>query len=112
AGIGARVSVWGVARRATRSVFVHERAVADSDAVARVQRARAVEQLLVEVGAIRRAEILDHHDRALAHEPRVAGGREGILEMDLDVAAPERRAVLDVVLHAAVVAWHGLDDEP
>ena len=42
----------------------------------------------------------------------MARGRERVLEMDLDVAAPERRAVLDVVLHAAVVPGHGLDDEP
>ena len=77
-----------------------------------VQRPRAVEELLVEVGPVRRAEILDHDDPALAHEPRVAGGGERILEMDLDVAAPERRALLDVVLHAPVMAGHRLDDEP
>ena len=47
-------------RRAARSLQVGELAVADPDAVAVVQRLRARQRLLVEIGAVGRAEILDH----------------------------------------------------
>src|SRR4029078_8075827 len=60
-----------------------ELAVADADAVAVVQRLRARPQLLVEVGAVGGAEVLEHDDAALPRELGVAGGRERILEADL-----------------------------
>ena len=53
------------------------------------------EQLLVEVGAVGGAEVLDHDDAALAREPGVARGRERVLEADLRLIAaahaPRRR---------------------
>ena len=74
------------------TVHVGELAVADPHAVAAVQRLRPGHELLVEVGAVRRAEVLEHDDPAVAQQLRVAAGRERVLEPDLGlVAAPERR---------------------
>ena len=53
---------------ATRSISVHleaEFGVADAHAIAGMQRTRPVQQLLVEVGAIGRAQVFDHQDPAL-----------------------------------------------
>src|SRR5437867_252319 len=75
-------------------ILVRELGVSDPDAVAAVQRLGALQQLLVEVRPVRRAEVLDHHDRALPDQPRVARGGEGVLQADLGaVAAAEDRAL-------------------
>src|SRR5690349_22825889 len=97
---------------ARASVLVGERRVADADAVAGVEGLRAAQQLVVEVRAVRRAEVLDDEDRSLARQARVLRGGERILELDLDVAAAEYRALRDVVGHPAREAGHGADDEP
>ena len=57
-----------------------------------VQRLRAGQRLLVQVGAVGGAEILDHDHVSLARDPRVARGGERVLELDLDVSAAERSA--------------------
>src|SRR4051812_16369787 len=95
------------------TVHVGELAVADPHAVAGVQRLRAAEELLVEVRAVRRAEVLEHDDPALLDQPRVARGGERVLEADLRlVAAAHHRAVADVVLRAGRGARRALHDQP
>src|SRR5687767_7970011 len=76
-----------------------------------MQRLGPAQELLVEVRAVRRAEVLDHRDPSLALHARVSGRGERVLEDDLDVATPERRAAGDVVARAALVAGGALDDE-
>src|ERR1700722_12772680 len=81
---------------ATRSISAHlERAlaVADPHAVARVQRARRLQDLLVEVRAVGRAEVLDHDRVALLEDPRVARRRERVLETDLRAVAATEHEV-------------------
>src|SRR6185503_10045710 len=99
-------------RRAALLVDVSELAVADAHAVAAVQRLRAGQELLVQVRAVRGAEILQHHDPALSQQAGVAGGRERVLKADLGlVAAAHDRALADVVLHPRRVAGRALDDQ-
>ena len=75
AGVGV-VQVVGDAQHQWLALALEgELGVADADAVAGVQRLRAAQRLLVEVGAVRRAEVLEHDDVALRHEPRVARRR-------------------------------------
>ena len=77
-----------------------------------VQRLRAAEELLVEVGAVGGAEVLDHHHAALADDLRVARRGERVLQADLGlVAAAQHRALAEVVLHARRVAGRALDDQ-
>ncbi len=72
-----------------------------------------LQQLLVEVGAVGRAEILEHDDAALLVDARVARGGEGVLEADLGLlAAPEHEVAVEVVDHPGLVAGCALDDEP
>ena len=72
-----------------------------------------LQQLLVEVGAVGGAEILDHDDVALLVDARVARGGERILEPDLGaVAAAEHDVAVEVVDHARVVPGRALDDQP
>src|SRR5437588_479155 len=61
------------------SLPVGELRVPDPDAVAGMQRLRAAERLLVEIGAVGRAEILDHQHVALTADPSVAGRGEWIV---------------------------------
>src|SRR6202035_4350625 len=100
---------------ATRSTSVDlegEFAVADPHAIAGMQRPRRLQHLLVEVGAVRRAEILDHDSIALLEDPRVARGGERILQTDLRLlAAAEHEIAVDVVDHPRLVPRSALDDE-
>src|SRR2546421_9716155 len=94
------------------AVLVGELGVPDPDAVAAVQRLGPLQELLVEERAVRRAEVLEHHDRALPDQPRVARGGERVLEADLGaVAAAEDRARADVVDEPRPVAGRALDDQ-
>src|SRR3984893_11936155 len=71
---------------ATRSISIHlkrEFAVADTRAVPWVQRQGSLEQLLVEVRAVGRAEVLDDHNVALLVHTRVPRGGERVLQPDL-----------------------------
>src|ERR1035441_4221112 len=58
------------APRTTSIDLEGEFAVADAHAVARVQRPRRLQHLLVEVRAVGRAEVLDHDDVALLVDAR------------------------------------------
>src|SRR5437016_9138372 len=85
------------------SLDVGELVVADGDAVAGVQRLRAAQGLAVEVRAVGRAEVLQDQQVALTHDPRMSGGREGVLDPDVDgVPAAQRETVDEVVLVAVV----------
>src|ERR1700726_2803881 len=92
---------------ATRSTSVHlegEFAVANAHAIAGMQRSGRLEQLLVQVGAVRGAQILDHEDVSLLVDARMARGGEGILEADLGaIAAAEDDLAVQVVDHPGVV---------
>src|SRR4051812_646913 len=82
-----------------------EFAVADADTIPRVQGARGLEQLLVEVGAIGRAEVFDDDRVPLFVDARVARGRERILELDFGrVAAAEDQVAVEVVDHPGFVS--------
>ena len=48
-----------------------------------MQRLRTGDELLVEVGAVGRPEVLEHDEPALPRQPRMAAGGERILEPDL-----------------------------
>src|SRR5579875_25216 len=90
-----------------------ELGVADPDAVARMQRLRATERLAVQVGAVGRAEILDHHHVPLTGEAGVAGGGERVLELDLHIAPAQRGAAVgNVVDHPRLVPGRPLDQQP
>src|SRR5271170_53260 len=101
---------------ATRSTSVdleRELAVADAHPVAGVQRPGALQQLLVEVGAVGRAEIFDHDDVALLVDTGVARGGKRVLEPDLGaVAAAQHDVAVEVVDHAGIVAGGAIDHEP
>src|SRR5580693_3091256 len=74
-----------------------------------MQRARPVKQLLVEIGAIGRAEILDHEDPSLLVDARVAGGSEGIAQAYLGrIAATEHDIATEVVDHARLMPGRAL----
>src|SRR5271166_4979774 len=92
---------------ATRSISIdleRELAVADAHPVARVQRPGGLQQLLVEVRAVGRAEVFDDDDIALLVHARMARGRERVLEPDLGaLAAAEHEVAVEVVDHARVV---------
>src|SRR5262249_34500741 len=98
---------------ATRSISVgleREFALADADAVARVQGPRRLQELLVEVGAVGGVEVLDHNDVAALVHARMPGGGERILEPDLGaVPAPEHEVAVEVVDHPGVVPGGALD---
>ena len=88
----------GSVRICAASALEGELAVPDADAVTDVERLRASERLPVEVGAVGRAEVLEHDHVSLRHQPRMGGRRERVLEPDVGrVAAPEQRAVREVV---------------
>src|SRR5215217_4742626 len=73
------------------SSLEQELGVADPDLVARVQGLGAAHRLAVEVGPVGRAEVLEHDDLALGHEPRVARGGERVLQLDVGrLAAAEQ----------------------
>src|ERR1700736_6777378 len=97
---------------ATRSTSIDlegEFAVADAHAVPGVQRARGLQQLLVEIGTVRRAEILDHDDVALLVDAGMAGGCERVLEPDRgSIAAAQHDVSLEVVDHPGIVARRSL----
>src|ERR1700704_3434634 len=77
-----------------------EFAVADTYTIAWVQRARGLQDLLVEVRAVRRAEVLDHDGVALLEDARVARGRERVLQANLrTVTTAEDEVTVDVVDH-------------
>src|SRR5208282_4728163 len=86
--------------------------VADAHTVAGVQRARALQQLLVEVGAVGRSEVFDHDGVALLVDERVARGGERVLDADLGVfATTEHEPRVEVVDHPGIVPWRALDDQ-
>src|SRR5215217_1585634 len=96
--VSVRSTCWATRSKALRALHVRELAVADAHAVAAVQRLGAGHELVVEVGPVRRAHVLEDDHGALAQEARVARGRERVLEADLGpVPAPEDRALPDVV---------------
>src|SRR5229473_4119893 len=101
---------------ATRSMSVDlegEFAVADADAVAGMQRPGGLEQLLVQVGAVRGAQILDHDYVSLLVDARVPRGGEGVLQPDLGaIAATQHDLAVEVVDHPAIVPGGTLDDQP
>src|ERR1700689_562894 len=98
--------------RATSVHLEGEFAVADAHAVLGVQRARGLEQLLVEVRTVGGAQILDHHRAALLVDARVARGGKGVLQADLRViAAAQHDVAVQVVDHPRFVAGRALHHE-
>src|SRR5437588_2713912 len=100
-------------RERRSSLLVDELAVADAHPVAGVQRPRALDELLVEVCAVGRVQILEHHDASLGQEPGVARRGEGVLEPNVHRVAPSHhRALADVVDHARLVTRGMVDHQP
>src|SRR5271155_4152573 len=89
---------------ATRSTSVdleYEFAVADAQAVPGMQRAGALQQLLVEIGAVGGPEILDDHYVALLVDAGVPRGGKRVLQPDLGaIAATEHEIPVKVVDHS------------
>src|SRR6267378_3462588 len=93
------------ATRSKSADLERELAVADAHAISGVQRPGALQDLLVEVRAVSRAEILDHDDVALLVDARVPRRGERILEAYLRaIAAAEHEVAVDVIDHARLVA--------
>ena len=67
-GAGGRDRTRGTVRKCAASAFKREGGVPDPDLVPRVQGLRAAQRLLVQVRAVRRSEILQHHDVPLRRE--------------------------------------------
>src|SRR5580693_1284187 len=89
-----------------------ELGVADSDPVSGVQRAGTVEQLLVQVGAVRRAEILDHEDPSLLVDAGVTGRGKRIVQTYLGpIAATEHDVAVEVVDHPGIMTGSALYDQ-
>ena len=91
---------------------VGELAVADADPVAVVEGLGSGQGLVVEVGPVRRSEILDDRNMALERDAGVTRGREWVVELDLDVSAAERSAPQQVIGHSALVPGRLLDQQP
>src|SRR2546423_7310087 len=93
---------------ATRSTSVDlegEFAVADPQAIPGVKRPGGLEQLLVQVGAVRGPQVLDDHDVALFEDARMPRGGERVLQPDLrPIASPHHDLPVEVVDHPRVVA--------
>src|SRR5947209_7610545 len=95
------------------SLVVGKLAVADPDSIARVQRLRAVERLVVQISAVGGSQILYDEDVPLLGDAGVARGREWVIKLDLDVSAAESSArVGNFVCHSGRMTVCALDQEP
>src|SRR5205823_5239207 len=100
------------ARSMATLLHVRELAVADPDPVAVMKRLRPGQQLLVQIGSVSGAEILNHYHLPLTRDAGVARGGERVVEPDLDVPAAQRQAaVRDPVGHPRRLAGDALDQQ-
>src|SRR5258708_7432658 len=101
---------------ATRSMSVDlegEFAVADAQAVTWMQRPGRLEQLLVQVGAVGGAQVLDHQYVSLLVDASVSRGGKWVLQADLGtIAATQDDLAVEVVDHPLIVPGGTLDDQP
>src|SRR5579864_1935292 len=96
-----------------RSLEVGELRIPDPDPIARMQGLRSAQRLLVQVGAVGRSEILDHEDVSLARDSGMTGGGERIIDLDLDLASPQRGSRRRYVVgDAGLMTGCALDQEP
>src|SRR5215213_10158333 len=93
-------------RRATATalLLVAIFAVADADRVGHLQPLGRLDLAAVQVGAVRRAHVLDVHELGARKDARVCGRREGVVHAYVGaVRASERGALADVERRAGLV---------
>src|SRR5437588_11855398 len=90
---------------------IGELAVADPNLVARMERLRPAQRLLVEIRAVRRSQVFDHDHVTLARDAGVPGGGKRIVEPDLDIAPAESSAVIWYFVSDARLVSGGVLDQ-